>query len=158
MKTIFAGLVVLGSATSVVAGGTFDSTGSVKGQAASEITVLSEDHMVMLLPAKHTAFDMATPDHPFADMTGSCTGATEVIGAAVSGQGMCVYENSKGEKLAIRWLANTFDAEGKFHGTWIIEGGTGSMAGASGGGDFISNTDVTSGAQDVALTGAISLR
>ena len=157
MKTIFAGLALAASVVAAQAGGTYDSSGTVQGQAASEITVLGEGHMVMLLPTAHNNFEMADPNHPFADMSGTCTGAVEVIAAAVSGTGMCVYENAAGETMAIRWIGENFDADGGFHGQWLIAGGTGSLSGSTGGGDFISFTDESNGAQEVTLTGAMTL-
>lgn len=157
MKIALAGLALAASAVAAQAGGTYDSSGTVQGQAASEITVLGEGHMVMLLPTAHNSFDMADPDHPFGDMSGACTGAVEVMGAAVSGTGMCIYENAAGETMAVRWIGENFDADGGFHGQWLIAGGTGSLSGSTGGGDFISMTDQSTGSQEVTLTGAMTL-
>ena len=155
MKYISATLFFAVSATGVSAGQTYDSTGTIAGQSAAEITPLSDGHMIMLLPSAHKSFDMAADGHPFEDMTGTCDGAVEVLNGAALGQGLCVYENGAGETMAVRWTGENVEADGTFHGQWIIVGATGGLAGSTGGGDFTSLTDRNTGAQTVSLTGAM---
>lgn len=136
---------------------TYNSTGTITGQAASKITPLSEGHMVMFSPSTHDAFDMAVEGHPFADMSGNCNGTMEINGPSARGSGLCVYENAAGENMVVKWIARQFDADGSFHGDWIVVGGTGEMAEASGGGSFVSVTDQSNGSQTVTMSGALSL-
>lgn len=136
---------------------TYDSAGTVTGQAASTITALSDGHMIMFTPSTHNAFDMAVDGHPFADMSGDCNGTMEINGPSARGSGHCIYENAAGENMVVNWIARQLGADGGFHGDWIVVGGTGRMAGASGGGSFVSVTDQSTGSQTVTLSGALSL-
>lgn len=155
MKRIAA--VLLLATTSVAHAETYDSSGTITGQASTTITALSEGHMIMFAPSTHDAFDMAVAGHPFADMTGDCNGTMEVNGPSVRGAGHCIYANAAGENMVVNWIARQLDADGGFHGDWVVIGGTGALSGASGGGSFVSVTDQSNGSQTVTLSGALSL-
>lgn len=156
MRTIFAAIAFAASSTAALAENTYASDGVITAQSSAVVTLLSEGHMLMSLPSTHNAFAMSVAGHPFSEMTGTCNGTAEVIGAAVNGGGHCLYENTSGEMLVVRWTAKHIDGNGAFHGDWVVTGGTGSLSGATGGGGFVSLTDDT-GAQEVNMTGALSL-
>lgn len=143
--------------TSVAHAETYDSTGTITGQSSATITALNEGHMIMFAPSTHDVFDMAVEGHPFANMTGNCNGTVEINGPSARGAGHCIYENATGESMVVNWTARQFDADGGFHGDWVVVGGTGEMADASGGGSFVSVTDQTNGSQTVTLSGALTL-
>jgi len=155
MRLIAISLLV--ATTSLAHAETYDSTGTITGQAGSTMTALSDGHVIMFAPSTHDAFDMAVEGHPFADMTGNCNGTMEINGPSARGSGHCIYENAAGENMVVNWIARQLDAEGGFHGDWIVVGGTGEMSGASGGGSFVSVTDQSNGSQTVTLSGALSL-
>ena len=56
----------------------------------------------------------------------------------------------------MRWTGETMTADGALQGQWLVIGGTGGMAGMTGGGDFINVTDRETGAAVLTLTGAVS--
>lgn len=156
MRTFLTGMLLAVSPTFAVAE-TYDSSGKITGQSSAVVTALDEGHMIMFSPSTHDVFEMETEGHPFVEMTGNCNGTIEINGPAARGTGHCVYENASGESLVVNWIARQFDAEGAFHGDWIVVGGTGGMAAASGGGSFISLTDQSTGSQSVTLSGALTL-
>ena len=158
MKTFTAAALFALGASAAWAGQTFDSTGTIKGTSSAEITAIAENHMVMLAPSKHAQFDMVADGHPFADMSGECNGGVEFLNGAALGQGVCVYENSNGEALAIRWSGENITPDGTFHGNWLIIGGTGKLTGLTGGGGFSSITNRDTGVQDITLTGAMTTK
>jgi len=158
MKYFIAACIFATSASAVVAGQTYDSTGKIIGKSAAEITPLGENHMVMLAPSKHESFDMVADGHPFSDMTGDCNGGVEFLNGAALGHGICVYKNGAGETMAVRWSGENITPDGTFHGQWLVVGGTGKLAGSVGGGDFSSVTDRGTGVQEISLTGAISTK
>lgn len=156
MKIILAGLALVATTLGAQAGETYDSSGSVAGQSSARLFQLAENHLVMLLPSAHTGFEMEAEGHPFTGLNGSCDGALEALNGTVLGQGICVYESAAGETLAVRWSGKNMTADGALHGRWLVIGGTGGMAGMSGGGNFISITDRATGASELTLTGAVS--
>jgi len=158
MNYLFVACFFVASTTAASAGQTYDSTGTIKGTSTAEITLLGDNHMVMLAPSKHEKFNMAADGHPFSGMTGSCNGGVEFLNGAALGQGLCVYQNGAGETMAVRWSGENISPDGTFHGQWIVVGGTGKLAGSVGGGDFSSVTDRNTGVQEIALTGAISTK
>lgn len=158
MRPIIAACLLAASTGAAMAGQTYDSTGTVTGKSTAEITPLGENHMVMLAPSTHDSFKMAADGHPFSDMSGACNGGVEFLNGAALGQGICVYQNAAGETMAVRWSGENISPDGTFHGQWIVIGGTGNLAGSVGGGDFSSVTDRGTGAQEIALTGAISTK
>lgn len=137
---------------------TYDSSGVVTGQSASTMMPLNDGHMILFSPSSHDNFDMVADGHPFEDMAGNCNGSVEILGPIARGGGHCVYTNSADETLVVSWVAQNFDAEGVFYGEWTIVGGSGGMSGAAGGGNFASLTDRSSGAQELTLTGAMTLK
>lgn len=141
----------------IVQAETYDSSGVVTGQSASTMMPLSDGHMVLFLPSSHDNFDMVAEAHPFEDMAGNCNGSVEVLGLMARGSGHCVYTNSADETLVVSWIAQNLDADGAFHGKWTIVDGSGAMSSATGGGNFASLTDSSSGIQTTTLTGAMTL-
>ncbi|MEO9821019.1 MAG: hypothetical protein ABJ370_07340 [Paracoccaceae bacterium] len=156
MKT-FLTAALLAVSPALVLAETYDSSGTVSGQSSAVVTALDDGRVIMFAPSTQDAFKMDTDGHPFADMTGNCNGTIEINGPAARGTGHCVYENAAGENLVVNWIARQFDAKGAFHGDWIVVGGTGGMASASGGGSFVSRTDQSTGSQNITLSGALTL-
>ncbi len=157
MKIVTAAALVLASAGLASAGGTYDSTGVIAGQSLAKIYPLAEGHLVMELTGTQDSFDMAADGHPFADLSGTCTGGLEIRGPAATGEGVCTYSNAAGDMAFVRWNANAMTAEGAVAGTWVMIGGTGGMAGMTGGGNYTSKTDRSNGTTRATLTGAVTL-
>ncbi len=135
----------------------YDTSGVVTGQAASTMMPLVDGHTILFLPSSHDNFDMVAEGHPFEDLAGNCNGSVEVLGPIARGSGHCVYTNSADETLVVSWIAQNLDADGVFHGKWTIVDGSGAMSSATGGGNFASLTDSSTGAQTTTLTGAMTL-
>lgn len=157
MKHLIAGVVLLASTGLAQAGGTFDSSGTIKGKSSATYHPVNEGLLVMELINTQTSFDMAAEGHPFTGMTGRCIGAVEIRGPAADGGGVCVTENAAGDSGFVKWKGDNIGADGAFNGSWVMIGGTGSMAGITGGGRFSSLTDRTTGDYVNTLTGAVTL-
>ncbi len=157
MKYLMASVALLASAGLVQAGGTFDSAGVIKGKTSATFHPISDGHMVMEFTNTQTSFEMADPANPLAGMTGRCTGAMEIRGPAVSGGGVCIAQSDGGDMAFVRWQGQNLSADGALNGSWVMIGGTGSMAGISGGGQYSSLTDRSTGDYVNTLTGAVAL-
>lgn len=156
MRTILSAAMLLTASGFAYAGQTYDSAGTILAKSAAKIHVISEGHMMLELPSKQTNFEMATPNHPFAGMTGNCMGSAEVKGAAATGGGMCVYTTADGDMAVNRWTVTGVNADGSFNGRWVMVGGNGTMKGVTGGGSYNSLTNRETGTSTIKLTGAIT--
>ena len=139
------------------AGGTFDSTGTITGQSTTKLYPVGEGQMVMEVTVSHDVFDMATEGHPFSGMSGTCTGGAQIRGPALTGSGVCQYSNESGDMAFLKWDMDSLSPEGATMGGWTMIGGTGTHAGISGGGRFVSATNRETGAVSLTLDGAVSL-
>ena len=159
MKKLFATALAvgIGAAGTVFAGGSFDSTGTITGQSSSKVNPIHEGHLAILLSGTQDKFTMKDPDHPFANLAGTCMGAIEVRGPAATGGGICAYQNEAGDAAFVRFTTDSLSADGAFQGDWTMIGGTGGMSGITGGGRYASKTDPSNGKTEATLTGAVSL-
>ena len=157
MKTMTAAALLLATAGIAHAGGTYDSSGVISGQSTPKLYPLADGHLVMELNSTQDSFDMEAEGHPFSGLSGTCTGGLEIRGPAATGEGVCAYSNAAGDMAFVRWNANAMTAEGAVAGTWVMIGGTGGMAGMTGGGNYTSKTDRSNGATRATLTGAVTL-
>ena len=156
MKKLLTIIVFLASTGAAYAQETYDATGTITAQSGAKMHLISEGHMVIELPSAQNSFEMAAPNHPFEGLTGKCTGSAELNGASATGGGICVYNNAAGDMAFTRWEVSSLGADGSFKGTWVMLGGTGEMAGVTGGGNYNSLTNRETGAQSITLTGAIT--
>ena len=157
MRRVLVGLAVIAVAGAAQAGGSYDSAGTIKGKTSATYHPISEGHMVMEFTNTQTSFEMADPNNPLAGMTGRCSGSMEIRGPAVVGSGVCMTENPAGDKAFVSWNSDSFSPEGALNGSWVMIGGTGALAGISGGGRFSSLTDRATGDYENTLTGAVTL-
>ena len=157
MKIWTAAALVLAATGVTHAGGTYDSTGVILGQSSAKLYPLADGHLVMELTGTQDSFEMETDGHPFSGLSGTCTGGMEIKGPTANGGGVCAYANAAGDRAFVSWSAKGMMADGAVGGTWVLIGGTGSMAGITGGGDYTSKTDRTTGKSRATLTGAVTL-
>ncbi len=157
MKKCMAATLFVASAGMAQAGGTHDMTGVVTGKTDATFHQISEGHMVMEFTNTQTSYDMQADGHPMSGVTGRCMGALELRGPSVSGGGMCVGQTADGDMLFVRWEGQNMTADGALNGNWTMVGGTGKMAGITGGGHYHSLTDRSTGDYVNTLTGAVTL-
>ena len=111
----------------------------------------------MELTGTQDTFEMEADGHPFSGMSGTCTGGMVIEGPAANGSGVCAYSNPAGDTAFVSWRAQRMTADGAVGGAWVMVGGTGGMAGISGGGAYTSKTDRKTGNTRATLTGAVTL-
>ena len=155
------GLVALGlglGAHSAGAEQVFAGGGKISGTSTSEVTPIAEGHMVMHLVSAYETFEMSAPDHPYNGMTGTCFGSAEVRVPAASGTGKCVFTNDAGDASVTEYTIKGMQADGAMVGSWVVVGGTGKFAGATGGGSFHTVTDNATGRFENTVDGALILK
>lgn len=158
-----AGLVALGisvfclTAPMVASAGSFESTGTATGQSKNTPHPVAEGHVLMQMHTEYDGFDMADTSNPLHGAAGPCFGSLEIAAGRISGGGLCRLTDTAGEHAVIRWQSERLDAEGQNHGVWMVLGGTGKWAGASGGGRFAAKADPETGTTTNQLSGAVSL-
>ncbi|MGR3465033.1 hypothetical protein [Limimaricola sp.] len=107
-----------------------------KGTPNSMQMPVSEDLVVIHNQVEYDGFETTDPDSPFASLTGPCFGAALVEAGTVSGSGYCHYSDADGDMALMEWTVTGMGEEGRITGDWMVRGGTGKWAGASGGGSF----------------------
>ncbi|MEQ9258594.1 MAG: hypothetical protein RIG84_05810 [Roseovarius sp.] len=136
----------------------FTSDGVATGQSTTEIVEFGADHIIMNARANYNKFEMEDPTHPMNQLNGPCFGVMEARGGAVQGNGVCVLNGLEGDRVLMGWTARRMDPQGRIHGYWTINAGTGVWLQASGGGTFMSNTNPANGTATNTLKGAVTLR
>lgn len=148
-------LAAILAATPAVAD-TFSGTSIGKGSATSQVMPLAEGTMVIKTDSAYEMFEVED-GHPLQGASGPCFGAVSVVAGSVSGGGNCVYETSNGQAI-MQWTAMGMSADGALVGSWIVLGGSGGWAMASGGGSFSSLTDPQTGKFVNTIHGSITMK
>ena len=146
-------LAALALAAGPAAAETMDAAGTGMGVADNEVMEIAEGHMVMKTASIYESFDT---DGPFKDASGECFGAAEMMGAEISGNGVCVFATQGDETAVINWHMNALGEGGATMGEWTVSGGTGKWATASGGGTFSNATNPETGEFKNTITGDIT--
>lgn len=132
-------------------------SGTGYGKAANTVHMVSEGHMLVEMSTAYDKFELEDAENPMNGMSGPCFGAMEVKGGAVSGGGRCLYTDADGDTVSMQWTPEKMGEDGAIMGVWSVSGGTGKWMEASGGGEFSSRTDQTSGENVNTVSGAVML-
>ncbi|PRY23674.1 hypothetical protein CLV78_104165 [Aliiruegeria haliotis] len=135
---------------------TFEETAKGLGTSANEAMPISDSHVVLKTAGSYEMFEVSD-GHPLKGASGPCFGSVEVMGADVSGGGVCVFDTATGDKAVMQWHAGGMGEDGALTGEWTVSGGTGKWTGASGGGTFSSLTDASTGKFVNTIEGAITI-
>jgi hypothetical protein len=149
----FTALVVLGS--SAVAGELYDVTSVGKGKSEDVVHALSESHIIMQTQNQYSGFEGS--HEMFSQVTGTCFGTAEMKSGSLAGNGNCKFDDADGDSYFNSWTISGLAEDGATVGTWVIIGGTGKFSGATGGGDFHSVTDTSTGMFENQVTGVMML-
>lgn len=150
--TFFAAIVI---GTGAWAGDTFDVGGSTVGMSTSKMVPFGDTHVFMDMQTTYTMPENGTP---VAGMTGDCFGYMEIaVGTGATGSGTCVWSDAEGDTWVGPWSVHGMTPELASLGTWVVTGGTGKFAGASGGGTFTALTNPQTGESKLDVAGSMVL-
>ncbi len=129
---------------------------TLSGTTERQMTVISESHVAGLLSTQYASVE-GTTGNPMNGMMGSCTGHMVIEAPAASGGGLCVFNNSAGDRMVISYEVIGLNRDGGISGSWTAHGGAGKTAGVQGGGRFVNSEIADDGTFSKLVTGAISL-
>jgi len=157
LTTTSAFLVASAFAAQAGGGGSYDSSGMATGMTKNVVKMASEGHVVMQTMGIYETVTTDDPNNPMNGLSGECFGALEIIGTTATGGGLCVFSGDGEDAMSVRWTADGMNAQGALVGQWSATGGTGALAGATGGGSFHSLTNMETGTFENTLTGALTV-
>jgi hypothetical protein len=139
-----------------LAAGSYDLSGSTVGKSTATYVPMSETRIFVDQKVTYTMPDNGTPT---AGAVGDCFGYIEIAaGQGATGSGTCVWTIASGDKWFGPWLVNGMTADGTSQGTWYVAGGTGTFAGATGGGTFTAQTNPETGASKLDVAGSMVVK
>ena len=157
MKILTTSAFLAAYAFAAQAGGSYDSSGVATGITKNVVKMASEGHVVMQTMGIYETVTTDDPDNPMNGLSGECFGALEIKGTTATGGGLCVFRGDGEDAMSVRWTAEGMTAQGALAGRWNATGGTGALAGATGGGSFHSLTNMETGTFENTLTGALTV-
>lgn len=131
-----------------------DMTATLVGTSERSMAAFSESNMAGTTISTYERIDA---DNPLDGMTGACSGHMIVQVPEGSGSGLCTFSNDAGDSMVLTYDITGLNRDGGISGTWIVQGGTGSLMGAQGGGGFVNSADTDDGTFSQKVTGAITL-
>ncbi len=155
MRTLIA-TVVISTIAAQAGAETLSMTGEGVGTSETTVTQIAEGHLVMVTNSTYEGFSV--DDNPMSTSTGVCNGTMEMMAGKLSGGGHCVYSDADGDSWVVNWVSNAMSDKGAVEGDWVMTGGSGKYAGASGGGTFSSLTDQETGKFVNTTTGEVTLK